>query len=59
MLADAEHVEADLVGERSLLDQVAQPLRRADRPARAGVGGELREGVEAEFHQQIIESATR
>ena len=28
MLADAEDVEADLVGELDLLDQVAQPLRR-------------------------------
>ena len=30
MLADAEHVEADLVGELDLLDQVAQPPVRAD-----------------------------
>ena len=28
MLADAEHVEADLVGQLDLFDQVAQPLRR-------------------------------
>ena len=28
VLADAEDVEADLVGELDLLDQVAQPLRR-------------------------------
>ncbi len=52
VLADAEHVEADLVGQRRLLDQVAQALRRADRPTRAGVGRELREGVEAEFQQK-------
>ena len=35
VLADAEDVEPDLVGELDLLDQVAQPLRRVDRvPAR-------------------------
>ena len=31
VLADAEDVEADLVGELDLLDEVAQPLLRADR----------------------------
>src|SRR5690606_41901783 len=30
MLADAEHVEADLVGKLDLLDQVVQPLLCAD-----------------------------
>ena len=30
MLADTEHVEPDLVGQLDLLDQVAQPLVRAD-----------------------------
>ena len=50
VLADAEDVEPDLVGERRLLDQVAQALRGRHRPARDRVGGELREGVEAEFH---------
>ena len=38
VLADAEHVEADLVGELDLLDQVAQPLGGADRAARRRVG---------------------
>ena len=32
VLADAEDVEADLVGELDLLDQVAQPLRRRRPP---------------------------
>ena len=31
VFAEPEHVEPDLVGERDLLDQVAQPLARADR----------------------------
>ena len=46
----AEDVEPDLVGERRLLDRFAEPLLGRDRPARAWVGRELREGVEAEFH---------
>ena len=39
MLAEAEHVEADLVGKLDLLDQVAQPLMRADvrRGLRSGL----------------------
>ena len=49
----AEDVEPDLVGEGRLLDQVAQPLRGRDRPARDRIGGELREGVETEFHGMI------
>ena len=28
MLADAEHLEADLIGQLDLLHQVAEPLRR-------------------------------
>ena len=44
VLADAEDVEPDLVGELDLLDQVAEPL------ARAGPGGEIAEAREAEFH---------
>ena len=53
MLAEAEHVEADLVGKLDLLDQVAQPLMRADVAGtffRADVG----EGVETEFHIDIL-----
>jgi hypothetical protein len=41
VLAHAEDVEAELVGERDLLEQVAQPFLRADRRAGAGVGGRL------------------
>ena len=50
VLADAEDVEPDLVGELDLLEQVAEPLRGRDRPARPRVGRELREGVDAELH---------
>ena len=45
VLADAEDVEPDLVGELDLLEQVAQPLLGADL-----VRGQLREGVEPELH---------
>ena len=38
VLAEAEHVEPDLVGKRDLLDQVAQPLVRADRRPVPGSG---------------------
>jgi hypothetical protein len=51
VLAEAEHVQADLVGELDLLDQVAQALLGADRPARVWVGGQLGEGVDAKFHE--------
>jgi hypothetical protein len=44
VLADAEDVEADLVGERDLLDDLLDPLGRADPRA------DIRERVHAEFH---------
>ena len=44
VLADAEHVEADLVGEFDLFDEVAKAIR-------LGLSGRnFREGKEAEFH---------
>ena len=56
VLAEAEDVEADLIGQLDLLDQVAQALMRADMargPARADVG----ESVEAEFHDACLSVA--
>src|ERR1700704_5979242 len=50
MLADAEDVEAHLVGELDLLHQVAEPLPGAARSARGWVGVYLREAVDPEFH---------
>ena len=44
VLADAEDVEPDLVGELDLLHQIAQPLRRV------GAGTELRERVDPDLH---------
>ena len=40
MLADREHVEAELVGERRLFEQVAHPLLRADARAEIGERGD-------------------
>jgi hypothetical protein len=48
VLADAEDVEADLVGKLDLLEEVSQPPCRAD--LRADVG----EGVEAKFHHRFL-----
>ena len=50
VLADAEDVEPDPVGELDLLDQVAQPLLRPDLPTGGRVRRELRERVDTEFH---------
>ena len=38
VLADAEHVEADLVGQLDLLQQVAHPLLGRDRRSRRRIG---------------------
>ena len=54
VLADAEHVEPDLVGELDLLDEVAEALRRSQRLARDRVGRELRERVDAELHPRML-----
>jgi hypothetical protein len=50
VLADADDVEADLVGELDLLQQVAQALARADATRRRMVGREVSEGVDADLH---------
>jgi hypothetical protein len=44
VLADGEHVQAHLLGELGLLQQVAHPLLRGD------AGGEVGEGGKSEFH---------
>ena len=48
MLADADEVDADLVGEDRLFDEVADDLRRVQGFAVRAVG-DVAEGVEAEF----------
>lgn len=51
MLAEAEHVEPDLIGQLDLLEQVTQALLGADGPARLGVGRQFGERVDAKFHE--------
>ena len=53
VLADAEGVEADLVGQHRLLDQVRDPLLARDQRA-VPVGRVLDEGIESEFHRQRL-----
>src|SRR5262249_14633525 len=49
VLAHAEHVEPDLVGELDLLDEVPQALLRRDQLPAGRVGGPLPEAVDAEL----------
>ena len=50
MLSDPEDVEADLVCELDLLEQVAQPLLRADGSPRCRIAAKLRKGVDPDLH---------
>jgi hypothetical protein len=55
VLADPEHVEAHLVGERDLLDDLAQPLRR---PHAVGVQADVGEGVHPDLHAATVRRGT-
>ena len=50
MLADAEEIDADLVGQDRLVDDVADNLRGRERLA-VGAGSNVAERVEAEFER--------
>ena len=50
MLADTEHVEADLVGELCFLQEVAHPLLGADHVPVQRVFLQFREGVDPDLH---------
>ena len=52
VLADAEHVDAERVGEHALLDRVADHLRIREAVAVA-VDGHVAEGVESEFESHV------
>ena len=56
VLADPEEVDADLVGEDALLDEVADRLGVRQRAA-VGVVGDVAEGVEAEDEGEGCEGA--
>ena len=53
VLAEAEDVEPDLVGELDLLEQVAESLGRADDPTRLRVGRQLGERVDPQLHVSL------
>jgi hypothetical protein len=48
MLADADEINPDLIGENGLFDQVADDLRRMQRRA-VRAFGDVAEGIETEF----------
>ena len=48
MLADAEEIEADLIGQHALLDDVAQRLRLCQLLPVCG-DGHVAEGIDAQF----------
>ena len=50
MFTDAEDIQAELVGELDLLQQIPHPLLGADRLPGLRVGVELCEGVETDLH---------
>ena len=50
VLADAEEVDAQLVGQHGLVDDVADDLRLRQR-APVGVAGDVAERIEAEFER--------
>ena len=53
VLAQPEHVEAQLVGQLDLFQQVADALLGRDEAAGARVGRALGEGVEAKFEGRM------
>jgi hypothetical protein len=53
VLADAEDVEADLVGQHDLLEEVAHPPRRVDPGSHVG------EGVQTELHRRFLSGRVR
>ena len=49
MLAQREHVEAELVGGACVGERRVEPVERRDRPTRVRVGREVAERDDAEF----------
>jgi hypothetical protein len=54
VLAEAEDLEADLVGEFDLLDEVAQPLGWPDTTAADRIGADVGEGIQSEVHGSML-----
>jgi hypothetical protein len=51
VLADAEGVQAEAVGEHAVADDVVQPLRRCGCRAAAGTALDVGQGEDPEFHR--------
>ena len=59
VLAEREHVEADLVGSLCDADEVADALRFALRVAGGGVGGDVADAEDAELHGVRLSAVSR
>ena len=57
VLSNSEHVQAQLVGELNFFYEITKALRRRDGDSSRGIGGCLRECVDAEFHALTLTSA--
>jgi hypothetical protein len=53
VFADAEDVEADLIRQLNLLEEIMHPLRGVD------LGTDVGEGVEAKFHRRFLPGLVR
>ena len=58
VLADAEDVEADLVRELGLFENLTQSLLRGDRATRLRVEARIREGEDADLHHGVLPAPT-
>ena len=59
VLAEAEHVEADAIGELDLLQHIGEAPVDIDRLARQRIAPGLDEGVSAELHGGLINAIPR
>jgi hypothetical protein len=50
MFAEAEHVEADLIGQLHLLDEIAQALCRGEPISGDSIFRQLTKGIDTKFH---------
>jgi hypothetical protein len=50
MFAEAEHVQADLIGQLDLLDEIAQALRRGDPISGDSIFRQLAKGIDTKSH---------
>ena len=56
MLAQGKDVETDLLGQLDGLEQILQALGRRDQLPGVGIGGQLGEGIEANFECVVCDN---